>query len=294
MINYKYQLDRSSKKFICPRCNKKTFVKYTDTETGKYLSETIGRCDSESSCAYFNKPAGENKKTFQIIDMPKPLPSYHKYDLVIQSKRNYNRNNFIRFLKTIFLDIEVSKAIRKYCIGTSNRWEGAAVFWQIDNLQRVHAGKILQYNVVNGKRVKEKDGKGLIDWVHSTLKRKNVLKEFQLYQCLFGLHLITDGDTKTIGIVESEKTAIIMSLFKPNYIWLATGSKQGFKFDMLQPIKPYKVIAFPDKSEYNDWLSKAKELNGFGFDITVNDWLELTTYEAGTDLADVYIIEKTN
>jgi hypothetical protein len=61
---------------------------------------------------------------------------------------------------------------------------------------------------------------------------------------------------------------------------------------MLLPIKDYKITAFPDKSEYNDWMNKATELNGFGFNIAVSDWLENKDFEAGTDFADVLINEK--
>jgi hypothetical protein len=118
------------------------------------------------------------------------------------------------------------------------------------------------------------------------------LNDFVINQCLFGLHLINESNQKTIAVVESEKTAVIMSIFKPDYIWVATGMKGGFKFETLKPIKDYKIIAFPDKSEYNDWLKKAIELNAVGFKIVVNDWLEQTDYEDGTDFADVFIIEK--
>lgn len=72
----------------------------------------------------------------------------------------------------------------------------------------------------------------------------------------------------------------------------SAGSKQGFKYENLKPIKQYKIIAFPDKSEYADWFKKATELNTLGFDIIVNDWLENTNFEAGTDFADVLLIEK--
>jgi hypothetical protein len=48
--------------------------------------------------------------------------------------------------------------------------------------------------------------------------------EFNLSQCLFGLHRIEDHQ-KTIT-VESEKTAIVMSILLPHYIWLATGVKE--------------------------------------------------------------------
>jgi hypothetical protein len=61
---------------------------------------------------------------------------------------------------------------------------------------------------------------------------------------LFGLHLINEDYQKEIAIVESEKTAIIMSIFLPDFIWIITGSKSGFKFDLLQPLKERKNPIF--------------------------------------------------
>lgn len=290
MKQYKYSLDKSSKKFTCTECRKKTFVKYIETETGNYLGDEFGRCDRESSCSYHRQPNGEFQNTVEETHKPPPEPTFHNYDLVSQSGRNFKQNNFIQFLRTIFSDDEVKEAILKYLIGTSKHWRGATVFWQIDNFERVHAGKILCYILENGKRAKTKDGKGLINWVHFVLKLNN----FILKQCLFGLHLINESNQKTIALVESEKTAVIMSIFKPQYTWLATGSKSGLKYEFLKPIKNYNIVAFPDKSEYSDWLIKATELNGFGFKIVVNDWLEHTDYEDGTDFADVFIIECNN
>ena len=80
-----------------------------------------------------------------------------------------------------------------------------------------------------------------------------------------------------------------MSLFKPEYVWLATGSKQGFKYEMLKPLKGFKIIAFPDKSEYTHWQNRAMELKDFGFAISVSNYLEDTAHMDGTDLADLYI-----
>ncbi len=288
MIQYKYSLDKSSKKFVCPRCNKRTFVKYIETETADYLSDEFGRCDRETECQYWLTPEKENNTVVEVKNIRPPEPSFHSYDLVSLSGRNFKQNNFIQFLRTTFSDDEVRQVILKYLIGTSKYWNGATVFWQIDNLERVHAGKILQYDKIKGKRIKTKEGKGLINWVHSVLK----MIDFNLNQCLFGLHLVNETNQKTIALVESEKTAVMMSVFKPQYTWLATGSKSGLKYDFLKPIKNYNIVAFPDKSEFNDWLIKATELNGFGFKIVVNDWLEYSDYEKGTDLADVYIIEK--
>jgi hypothetical protein len=292
MKQFKFTLDKSSKKFVCPGCNKKTFVKYIDTESGEYLSDEYGRCDRETSCSFFNTPDGHQSKAFEVFDIPKPKTTFHSLELVEKSYLSKSKNNFIQFLHKIFSEVEVFEATQKYLIGTSARWSGATIFWQIDNFEQIHSGKILQYNSETGKRYKDENGKGLIDWVHSILKRNKTIQEFNLNQCLFGLHLINESKIKTIALVESEKTAVIMSLFKPEYTWLGTGSKGGLKYEFLKPIKEYKIVAFPDKTEYNDWFNKAIELNGFGFNIIISEWLEHTSYEPGTDLADVYIIEK--
>ncbi|MCZ2128691.1 MAG: PG0870-related protein, partial [Bacteroidia bacterium] len=42
---YRYSLEKGSKKHHCPECGKKTFVLYIDTETGDYLPKQYGRCD---------------------------------------------------------------------------------------------------------------------------------------------------------------------------------------------------------------------------------------------------------
>ena len=286
MKQYKYTLDKSSKKFVCPKCYKKTFVKYIETETRNYLNDDFGRCDRESNCGYYQKPETEFQNTFEVVNIPKPEPSFHGLELVEKTFLSTSSNNFIEFIKTFFAPDEVQKSIQNYLIGTWDNWKGTTVFWQIDQLEKVHHGKVMMYDQTTGKSAKNKEGKGIFSTVRSLLK----LDDFVLNQCLFGLHLI-DENTKVVALVEAEKTAVIMSIFKPEYVWLATGSKGGFKYDYLKLIKNYKIVAFPDKSEYLDWNNKAIELNGFGFKISVSDWLENTDYPNGTDLADVYINE---
>jgi Domain of unknown function (DUF6371) len=288
MKKFKYILDKSSKKFVCPKCQKKTFVKFIESETGNYLSEDFGRCDRETNCSYYNTPEGNQIHRFEKIQVPKLQTSYHNIDLLKQSLRDYSNNNFITFLEKIFSTDEVKIAIENYKIGTSKNWQGSTVFWQIDNLNRIHAGKILQYNSMTGKRLKDENDKALINWVHSILKRKKQLGSFNLSQCLFGLHLVNQN-TKKIAIVESEKTAIMMSIFRPQYCWLATGSKQGFKEEILTPIKDHNIIAFPDKGEYIDWLNKANLMQKSGFKIFINQELEKMNCKIGADLADLYI-----
>tara|TARA_B100000780_G_C21122271_1_gene454701 strand:+ start:2060 stop:2968 length:909 start_codon:yes stop_codon:yes gene_type:complete len=296
MEAFKYSLDKSSKKFICPNCNKKTFVYYVNTDTGNYLNNDFGRCDREQNCNYHKMPP-KGKRAFlipfltlknitdkatklvdvngiisiipksQILEQnkescfvsewylksstinylnneskyftdgigfvnevttiktpPPKKPSFHSLKLqdkiIKEYKDNQNFDNLTTFLLDNFTFDEVDKAVSKYYLtGTNYFWKNATIFWQIDTKEQIRGAKIMLYNEVTGKRKKEPYNH--INWLHKAIKEPG----FNLCQCLFGLHLINEDYQKDIAIVESEKTAIIMSIFLPDFIWLATGSK---------------------------------------------------------------------
>tara|TARA_R100000655_G_scaffold86663_1_gene126746 strand:- start:348 stop:1370 length:1023 start_codon:yes stop_codon:yes gene_type:complete len=288
-MQYLYKFDKSSKKYMCPQCQRKTFVRYVNIKTGELLNFKFGRCDREKKCGHIATPKGDLIRFEEIRYTPPSPTSYHSYDLFRKSKMNYKQNKLVLYLRTIFSHIQVQDLIEKYSIGTSKYWPGATVFWQVDDMKKIRHGKIMLYNEMTGKRAKTKSGRAYISSVRAILKLEN----FNLKQCLFGLHLVNEIDCSAVAIVESEKTAMIMSVFKPEYLWLATGSKSGFKYEYLYPLKTKKIIAFPDKGEYSDWLAKAVNLNNVGFNITVSQILENTEYSEGFDLADAFI-EKLN
>lgn len=283
MIQYKYSLDRSSKKFRCPSCGQKTFVRYVDNASNTYLDDEYGRCDRENKCHAHFKPNGNRTIDLSLVLKPQKKPSYHSLELVEKSILDQGQNNFIEFLENNFPE-DALEAVKKYFIGTSRKFVNCTIFWQIDHYEKVHAGKIMLYDKQTGKRFKSTNGKSFISWVHKIKPEK----DYNLDQCLFGLHLIADTDQKTIALVESEKTAVIMSIFKPEYTWLATGSKHGFKEKMLEPIRDFRIVAFPDKGEYYDWKKTARELNSKGYNIVVDEMIDNNDYVEGTDLADIY------
>ncbi|RCW90113.1 DUF6371 domain-containing protein [Winogradskyella arenosi] len=305
MNKFKFSLDRSSKKFLCPSCSKRTFVKYIDNMSNNYLDSHIGRCDRESKCGYHKGPKG-NLTLVDVSELSKPIitPSFHDDSVIKTYCNNYENNNFVKYLKTRFSKVQIEKLIKRYRLGSSNYWEGGTVFWQIDEFMRIKAGKIMLYNGVTGSRVKKPYSH--ITWMHKILEKKdfdsdcsqiltsnskcntNVIQNssFVLQQCLFGLHLLHEDEDKIIAVVEAEKTALVMDILSPNYIWMATGSKAGFKEKMLKPLKNRKVIAFPDKSCFEDWEHKSKILNKEGFNIISSDFLERVDLCDGDDLVD--------
>ncbi|WMI64087.1 DUF6371 domain-containing protein [Aestuariibaculum sp. YM273] len=287
-MKYKYSLDRSSRKFACPACNRKTFVRYTLTETGEYLDSNLGRCDRESKCAYHNSPKGNTTLgNTSDIKIKSVLQNFHSDCVIGQYGRHHNKNSFISYLLQHFAAIDVRQAIFKYFIGTSDHWNGATIFWQVNDQMKVCAGKVMLYDKTTGKRIKKPYPH--INWMHKVLR----LDDFVLQQCLFGIHNLCDYTTeRTICIVESEKTAVIMSIMQPAYLWLATGSKSNLKEALLKPLKNHNVIVFPDKTEYETWNTKVQYLNSIGFNVSCSALLERQNIEEGSDLVDYLKLTK--
>ena len=295
MTEFKYSLDKSSKKFICPSCGKRRFVRYINQITNDYLHEAYGRCDRETSCGYHKNQKQNECIAIVNIEKINIIPDYIDPLLVKQSLKKYCNNNFAKFLHTHFAKQEVENCIAKFNIGTSKHWEGATVFWQINQTQKVHTGKIILFDENTGKRVKIPFPH--INWVHKKINKD----KYNLKQCLFGLHQLKSSiamplqyNYNTIAIVESEKTAIIMSLFIPEYLWMATGSKQNLKLQLLEPIKKENIVVYPDKGEFEDWNKKVIELQKQGFKIKCSSIVENSEFETGTDLADIYFAKRNN
>lgn len=295
MTEFKYSLDKSSKKFVCPNCGKRRFVRYINQITNEYLEETYGRCDRETSCGYHKNPKQNECIAIVNIEKINIIQDFIDPILVRQSLKKYCNNNFAKFLHKHFAKQEVENCIAKFNIGTSKHWDGATVFWQINQTQKVHTGKIILFDENTGKRVKIPFPH--INWVHKKINKD----KYNLKQCLFGLHQLKSSiaiplqyNCNTIAIVESEKTAIIMSLFIPEYLWMATGSKQNLRLQLLEPIKKENIVVYPDKGEFEDWNKKVIELQKQGFKIKCSSIIENSEFEIGTDLADVYFAKRSN
>jgi hypothetical protein len=285
------------------------FVRYVDTERGGYLADTVGRCNREVNCGYHYTPKqyfADNKISSQGNDhrlqpkrvmlperAPKPVSTI-PFEMFRKSLTVYAENNFVRYLHSLFDADITSELIKRFYIGTSNHWEGATIFWQIDFKGRIRSGKIMLYDAATGKRVKEAQPDGSkrskITWAHSVLQRQGMIQDFNLRQCLFGEHQLTD-QTKPVAIVESEKTAIIASCYLPEYIWLACGSLTNLTADKCRTLAGRKIVLFPDLKCFDKWRNRAKQIQAqLDCHITVSDLLERRASEAdkerGLDLAD--------
>ena len=167
---------------------------------------------------------------------------------------------------------QMHHAADRYRLGASK--EGRVIFWEIDEQQRVHTGKLMHY-LPNCHRDKTLNP----TWVHAILKDQ-LPEGFTLQHCLFGLHLLSDN--KTVCIVESEKTAVILSELFPDFVWLSCGGLQMFKPELLAPLVNHKIMIFPDTDETSEafkaWSDKAQQatkLYSFQYPLRISSILEL-------------------
>ena len=285
MSEYRFHLQkyRPGSKTVCPKCGRKScFTRYVDGNAQITFPNHVGKCDHINSCGYHYTP----KKYFQdnptiketmieqnnrsdtpsraVKPIAKPLSSsapqtsYLPSDWVSQSMQKFDINPLYRYLTKVAGKEKTDRLFDLYKVGTSKMWNGATVFWQIDINGNVRAGKIMGYDAKTGHRIKHPFNQ--VNWVHS-VKR---VPDFHMKQCLFGEHLLSETSipASTVAIVESEKTALIASLFIPDFVWLATGGMHGsFNSKAMQVLCGREVILFPDLKATEEWKRKTAMLH---------------------------------
>ena len=286
---HRYSLEKGSKKHHCPDCNKKTFVRYIDTETGDYLPEQYGRCDRESKCSYHLNPyldgyakmiweqeqgnrseLPNNWKPQRKKATPQPTPEpvffdFETFKQTLQPER-YEKNTFIQNLfyrvQFPFEVDEVTKVIQLYRLGTvANGYRaGANTFPFIDIKGNVRAVQVKQFDEQNHttgtdflhsiiEKHHTRNNKPLPEWLEAYTKQDKRIS------CLFGEHLLSKYHSNPVALVEAPKTAVYGTLYfglpetPESLIWLAVYNKSSFSFDKLKVLQGRFVYVFPDLSK---------------------------------------------
>lgn len=290
----------------CPECNhKKCFSRYIDTQQEITFPSYVGRCNREQKCGYHFSPKNyfekyPDKKYSDVRVKPPTnieLSQNHTVDyidsaLVRQTLQRYGENNLYQFLSSQFGKQKTLELMIRYKVGTANHWPGSSIFWQTDTQDRIRTGKIMLYDSETGKRVKKPHA--YITWVHSVLHKNH----FNLKQCFFGEHLLTRDRIRPVALVESEKTALIATFYLPQYLWIASGGKNGcLNPGSLSVLKNRTVILFPDLGATEYWQSKIPLMESLGIDIRLFDYLEQNATDIerkeGYDIADFLLRKKT-
>ncbi len=295
----------------CPACNSKgEFARFVGTD-GNYIADNVGICNRASKCGYrytvkqyfadnpnrskFVKISTSKK---QQIKMRIPHLETTSFDVIPPEHLkatlgNYDRNAFVQFLFDLFLDCaeEIQAVLKMYFVGTYSDYRGNyTCFPSIDRLNRICRAKLIRFDQKCGKRLK---GKGDTSSLPAKLKLK---EDFQYKQIFFGEHLVRKYPNKPVAIVEAEKTAIIASLYFPEFVWLGCNSKTWLKAERLGRLGQRQIILYPDADGFDLWQEIASDANKQGLTVKVSSLIEtqatVAQKEGGSDLADYLILQQ--
>lgn len=268
--DYRYRLDntRPRIKVTCPACGRqKKLVRYVDTQTGRFLADYVGKCDRIFKCGYLYTPSDyfrthpwlnditPYRQVSLRINERASQPSFIERSRMVESMDCCQSSALFRFLSSLWGNGETMRLFRLYNVGATNWMNDAAVFWQVDINGCIRTGKIMRYGS-DGHRIKD-DGLVNFMWVHRMKSMVDNPEDFNLVQCFFGEHLLSDYPDSKVMIVESEKSAIIASHYYPQYLWLASGGCCGcLNQTASQVLKGREVWLVPDLDAEDRWRGK--------------------------------------
>ncbi len=282
MSKYNWQLQKGSKHTLCPNCRRKTFKLYVSVKDGKTpAGENYGRCERINSCSYLMYPPSDESQYEQWVQPdPQPIetiePDFIPRGTVESTFKNFEQNIFMQFLRKTFGSDKAIELQSDYNIGTAKG--NGTIFWQQDKEGRFRTGKVMYYGR-DGRRLKNKN---------SWYLHKRVKPDFQLEQVFFGEHLMEEN--KPIALCESEKTAILMSVWMPEYIWLASGGSQMLNDFRLSRLPRLDLVS-PDNGQFEDWRRRTKHFNP-DMDVTVDRAVREGIIEEGADVLDLWMVKK--
>lgn len=279
---YKFELQKGSKHIICPSCQRKTFKPYVYTGTNNIVDAyKFGRCERINNCGYIRYP-NITGSDFEEWSPPEPkfyrapTPDFIPKKLIEASFSQFTKNVFFMWLVKMFGKNTALDLQKKYNIGTAKN--NGTVFWQEDRQGKFRTGKVMYYGS-NGRRLKNKKS-----WyVHKQIK-----PNFELMQVFFGEHLTSKN--KPIALCESEKTAILMSIFEPQYIWVSAGGAHMLNLYRLTRLPRLDFVS-PDHGAFNLWERQTNIFKNRKMDARVEIAVREKKVEEGADILDVILKE---
>lgn len=184
----------------------------------------------------------------------------------------------------------LSDVLWMYCVGG---WkDGRVVFWGIDHDGVPRAAKLMRYYPQDHPKFGHRDPSQHPGWIYNQSGCREICDpdNHTILKPLFGAHLLRRYPQATVNIVESEKTALVMSTFyghPERQIWLACGGLQHLRLEAMQPLIDMNrtIWLWPDKDGVERW-EELRERLGYD-DINIyTKFLETCWREEDGDKAD--------
>lgn len=203
----------------------------------QWLIEFGGAADYKDALRMINGESQAIRWTRGISDRRENGVKYVGMD-VLDGARQYDLRgcSLFRWMCTLFDEEKVRDAWRRYNVTTDGK--GNAVFWYVDQSQRILYDKRIFY-CEDGHR----------DKTFFPGRQFRVANGY-CGRCYFGACLPDDG--KRAFICESEKTALLASLYYGGRRFLATGGKGN-----LREVEPNMMLV-PDLDAREEWEEKGE------------------------------------
>ena len=257
------ELDKSGNKFECPKCGKKTLVKFVYNCSNEYVGDEYGNCARRAYCGYSSIPSynfiDEDPDVLQkeqygvdgdglyedaythLNSLPERFTHTIPEKYLYKSMDDYQNSIFAKILFSYIKD-DAEELLKKYYVGRSDIEDVTGnIFWKIDNNFVIRYGIITLYD--------DDSDCGCIKKLPIESFYNPTLRRYTFFNCFFGAHLINVNPEKDIAIVERESVAIVCSYFWPEYNWLATGDIdeiEWMEYEVLNVLTNKKVILFSD------------------------------------------------
>ena len=304
-MNHRFSLGKITAQ--CPQCGRRTFKPYVDNATGLPLdADACGRCNREVNCRYHLTPAawfaagGHAAAVPPGWKPPPPPPPDYISAPPAQAVEHLRRDTLYRYLCGLFGEERVLEVFNRYHVAHSYWNGGATAFFLTDAGGRCRSAKLMRYGE-DGHRLKGANPAANVTYLHTLLG----LKPFSFRACFFGEHLAAAEPQKTLVVVESEKSALVMACddSRGKHVYLACGGASAIvprpevladPCGRLAPLRGRDVILYPDADMMPRWDDAANALRTWCRTVYVVDVAAPPYALTGSqDIAD-HIIGKIN
>lgn len=208
--------------------------------------------------------SGKTVTDFDGIDIPELPPVYIAPEEVERREIDTEKTALFNFLCRLFPVDEVRRVFRLYRVGATKEF-GTAVPALASAFPYLNAGgqcvdiHLMPYDADGHRR---KSGYNQ-NWLLAKRKQSDRRAPWPL----FGEHLLPLNPSAPVGIVESEKTALIAAICAPGYVWTATGSLSNLNARRCAALDGRECYVFPDADGLERWREKATALHASGFSV---------------------------
>jgi hypothetical protein len=278
MSEYPFRYEKHpKKKGVCPNCGQKDQFRFYEDSSGNRVGDLFGKCERVNNCGYQKAPPLSqntitNNIVFEIADNQVVIFPNEDWSSKFEKWEQNCSSNLHQFWMAHGIPQE---HFEKHGVATDNQGKTVFILRNIEN--RIMNAKWFSYDV-DGHRVKRKNSANS----YSMTQPKGDKTKYGM--CLYGENLLDPAKTKTVVVVESEKTKVVASFYYPEFDWVACGANNGLTDDKISVLFGRKVIWLCDADIAGRDNSSIKKLKSYQMNFQVVDLFP--DREDGYDLAD--------